>query len=134
MQSENIIRYSEAFKIQVVRELESGIHENYNAAKRAYGIGSASTIINWHSKYGNTYKKRRFIRVESKTDKDKLEQLQARVRELEGALSDTTIDLLLEREYLKMACKEAGIEDVNSFKKKEGTKASTPSSKRKHRP
>jgi len=131
MQSEHIIRYSEAFKIQVVQEIESGIHDNYNVAKRAYGIGSACTIINWHRKYGNKYKKRKFIRVESMTDKDKMRELEQRVRELEGALSDTTIDLLLEREYLKMACQEAGIQDVASFKKKEGMKASRPSSKRR---
>ena len=32
------IRYSEAFKLQVVREIETGKYGNCNAASEAYGI------------------------------------------------------------------------------------------------
>ena len=36
---------------------------------------------------------------------------------LESALSDAHIDLILEREFLKEACRAAGIDDVSEFKK-----------------
>jgi hypothetical protein len=33
-------------------------------------------------------------------------------------LADTNIDLALERQYTRLACERAGIEDVAEFKKK----------------
>ena len=122
-----VIRYSESFKLQVVGEIEAGVHADYASARRAYGIGATGTVSNWHRRYGNTYKKRRLIRVESMADKEKMKRLEERVRQLEQALSDTTIDLLLERQYVKLACRQAGIEDVSGFKKKAGGPVSTGS-------
>ena len=127
MKSKHVIRYSESFKMQVVKELEEGRHGNYNEAKRAYGIGASSTIIKWHAKYGSTYKKRKFIRVESQADRNEMEQMRQRIRDLERTLSDTTMELCLERQWLKMACKKAGIADVESFKKKADGNACTKS-------
>jgi hypothetical protein len=44
--------------------------------------------------------------------------LKQRVRARERALADATVDLAIEREYVKMACQRAGISDVGEFKKK----------------
>ena len=120
-----VVRYSEAFKIQVIRELESGVHADCASARRAYGIGSLSTVTQWYRKYGGTYKRRKFIRIETMENKHELESLKKRVSELEGALADTTIELLLERQFLKFACDEAGIADITAFKKKGVGKVST---------
>jgi transposase-like protein len=42
------IRYSEAFKMQIVRELERG-SINIEQIRRKYGIGGCSTIQRWAS-------------------------------------------------------------------------------------
>ena len=47
-----VIRYSEAFKQEVVRELESGIFENAAQASRRYGIKGEGTVKRWAGQYG----------------------------------------------------------------------------------
>jgi hypothetical protein len=44
------------------------------------------------------------------------------MRELEKALADAHIDAKLDAAYLKIACRAAGIEDVEGFKKKHAGK------------
>ena len=110
------IRYSEAFKIQIVRELEAG-GINVAQIRRKYGIGGGPAIRGWIGKYGNgTLGK--VIRVEKPKERDERAELKRRVRALEAALADANIDLALERQYTRLACERAGIEDVAEFKKK----------------
>src|SRR5262245_56378755 len=102
------VRYSEAFKLQVVHELESeGIA--VQAVKRRYGIGQG-TVNGWVRRYGNGTRGR-IIRVETPEQRDELKQLKERVKRLESLLADANIDLVLERAYTKIACERAGIKD-----------------------
>ena len=110
------IRYSEAFKRQIVRELESA-ELTFAEVKRKYGIGGEETVQAWVGKYGNGTRGR-IIRVETPQERDELKELKQRVKRLESALADANIDLALERAYTRMACERAGIEDVEEFKKK----------------
>lgn len=112
------IRYSEAFKMQVVREVEQeGLACDH--VRHKYGIGAAATVPSWVRKYGNgSWGKR--IRVETPEEINHTEQLKRRVRALERALADTNIDLALERQFTRLACERAGIRDVAEFKKKAG--------------
>ena len=54
-----------------------------------------------------------------------LKRLRQRVRLLERSLADSNIELALERQYTRLACQRAGIEDVAGFKKKAGGKLPT---------
>jgi transposase-like protein len=110
------IRYSEAFKMQVVRELEAG-GINVDQMRRKYGVGGCGTIPKWISQYGNG-SIAKVIRVEKPEERNETEQLKRRVRALERALADTNIDLALERQYTRLACERAGIKDLAEFKKK----------------
>jgi transposase-like protein len=110
------IRYSEAFKIAVVRELEEQ-DMPCDHVRRKYGIRGSVTVQKWVRKYGNGTRGKR-IRVETPEEINHTEQLKQRVRALERALADANIDLVLERAYTKMACERAGIKDVEGFKKK----------------
>jgi|SRR3954467_10038056 transposase len=110
------IRYSEAFKREVVRELEDG-QSTVAAIQRKYGLGGTVTVQRWVRKYGNGTRGR-VIRVEKPEEINETEQLKRRVRQLETALADANIDLAMERAYTKMACDRAGIKDVGEFKKK----------------
>jgi transposase-like protein len=113
-----VVRYSEAFKLQVVRELEEGRHGSCFAAGQAYGIRGGSTVQRWAMEYGREHLTRRVIRVETTDERNELRRTRERVRDLEKALADAHLDLRLEEAYLKVACREAGIQDVGAFKKK----------------
>jgi transposase-like protein len=113
-----VIRYSEAFKLQVLRELEEGRFPNPFAAARAYGISGNGTIEYWARKYSKQHLLRKVIRVEQPKEVDEKRELKKRVRELEKALADAHLKGRFDEAYLKIACRAAGIEDVDAFKKK----------------
>ncbi|HTA29733.1 MAG TPA: transposase [Candidatus Cybelea sp.] len=110
------IRYSEAFKMEVVREVESK-DLPFMQVQRKYGILGSWTVQAWVRKYGNGTRGK-VIRVERPEEISELKRLKARVRQLESALADANIDSALERAYTRLACKRAGITDVEGFKKK----------------
>ena len=108
--------YSEAFKMQVVRELESG-GINFSQMQRKYGIRGAGTLQRWMGEYGSG-RIGKVIRVERPEEQNEKAQLKRRVKALEAALANAHIDLALERAYVEIACERAGVEDVEGFKKK----------------
>ena len=110
------IRYSEGFKIEVVRELE---REDlpYGQLQRKYGIRGDNTVQRWVRKYGNG-SRGKVIRVERPEEINELQALKRRVKQLEKLLVDRNLDLALERASTHMACEAAGIKDVEAFKKK----------------
>ena len=110
------IRYSEAFKLEVVREVEAG-GLAFDAISRKYGIRGSTTVSGWVRKYGNG-SRGKVMRVEKPAEQNELKRLKARVRQLESALGDANIDAALERAYTRLACQRAGIADVAEFKKK----------------
>lgn len=118
-----IIHYSEAFKIEVVREMETqGL--NSNQVRQKFGIRGGGTVENWARKYGNGLLGK-VIRVETSKDVDERKKLKERVKRLESLLADTNLELALERQYTRLACELAGIEDVEEFKKKGAGKPRT---------
>ena len=118
------IRYSEAIKLQVVREIESGRYGSCFAAAQAYGIGGTMTVARWLRHYGKSHLLNKVVRVETIDERNELKRLKARVRELEGALSDAHLDLRLERAFLAISCERNGGDDVAEFKKKHAGKLS----------
>ncbi len=113
-----VMRYSEAFKLQVVRELEQGRFENVGAAGRVYGVRGSETVANWVRRYGKEHLLRKVVRVMKADEQAEVQSLRKRVRELERALADAHLDLKLEAAYVKLACEAAGVKDVVEFKKK----------------
>ena len=114
----SVIRYSEAFKLQVLRELEEGKFSSKEAAKCAYGIGGSETISGWIRKYGKKHLQNKVVRVEKPDETSELKRLRKRVRDLEKGLADAHLDLKFEEAYTRIACRRAGIADVAEFKKK----------------
>lgn len=128
------IRYSEAFKLQVVREVEGGRYGSCFAVAEAYGIRGRATVSRWVRHYGKSHLLGKVVRVETADERNEMKRLKDRVRELEGALSDAHLDMRLERSYLKLACKAAGQDDVVEFKKKHaGMLSMAPSQTGTHR-
>lgn len=118
----DVRQYSEAFKLQVLRELEEGKFSSARAAARAYDIRGGWTIHQWIRGYGKTHLLNKVVRVETPKEVDEMKEMRKRVRALEEALSDAHLELKLEKAYTKIACREAGIDDMEAFKKKHGGK------------
>jgi transposase-like protein len=110
------IRYSEAFKMALVRELEEG-GQPFDTVRRKYGVGGAGILQKWARKYGRG-DLGKVIRVEKPNEVDERDQMKRRIKALETALADAHLDLVIERAYTKIACERAGIEEVGEFKKK----------------
>jgi len=113
-----IVQYSEAFKLQVVAELESGVLTGVAAARERYGIAGAETVQRWLKKYGRDHLRNKIVRVESPKDRDQVKALKKRIRQLEKALADSQVRAVLGEAYYQIVCEEHGIEDAEGFKKK----------------
>jgi transposase-like protein len=110
------IRYSEAFKMQVVGEVErEGV--SVLSVRKKYGVRGAGTVESWVRKYGNG-NRLKIIRVETPEEINEFRRLKERVKRLETALADANIELAIEKAYTQIACERAGIKDVEGFKKK----------------
>jgi len=126
MKQNEAVRYSEAFKQQVISELEAGKYSGAFAAARAYGIRGRGTINGWLRKYGRGDLMPRRVTITTMVEEDKAKALKQRVRELEKALADTHMKELLGEAYLEIACQRLGL-DVEEFKKKAAmTQSETP--------
>jgi len=114
----SVIRYSEAFKLQVVRELEQGRFGSVGEARRAYGVKGSETVAAWVKRFGKDHLLGKVVRVMKANEQAEVQALRKQVRELKGALADAHLDLKLESAYMKLACEAAGVSDVAEFKKK----------------
>lgn len=121
MEPHRYVRYSEAFKQQVVSEVESGRHRSAFAATRAYGIKGVATVTRWLRQYGREDVVAKQVTITTMQEKDEKKALKERVRQLERALADAHMKGLLGDAYLEMACEGLGL-DVEEFKKKHATK------------
>ena len=112
-----VVRYSEAFKRQVIAELECGKFTSILEASNTYGIRGGSTVSRWARKYGHKDLLPKKVRIETLKERDELKEARKRIRQLEAALADAHIDCSLESSYLKIACERVGM-DIADFKKK----------------
>jgi transposase-like protein len=111
------LHYSESFKLQVVREIETGRFANAHAASERYGIRGAATVGRWLRRYGKNHLIGKVVRVETTKERDIVKGLKDRVRELERILADREIEVRLERAFAEIACEVSGI-DLAELKKK----------------
>ena len=110
-----IIRYSQGFKLQLVREVESG-QATAEAVRRKYDIRGSATVLRWVRRYGSgRYGK--IIRVEQPNEVSEAARLRAQLRQAKEALADVHMELALERAYLEVACEQMD-QTVEGFKKK----------------
>lgn len=112
------IRYSEAFKLQVVNELESGALCSISEARDRYGIAGGATVQGWLRKYGKNHLLSKVVRVETSDERDQLKALKAENDRLKRALADLHMKSVLYESWLEVACEEFGVTDLEAFKKK----------------
>jgi transposase-like protein len=110
-----VIRYSEAFKHQVIKEIEDG-SKSLEEARRAYGIGVGS-IQNWMKRMGKFALLPRLIRVETPDEKNRIKDLERQIKELKNALADTQVQCLIAESRFEVVCEQQGW-DPEEIKKK----------------
>lgn len=111
------IRYSEAFKRQVVEQIDRGKYHTAEEARRAYGIRGTMTVGRWIRAYGRAELQVKRVRIETMQEIDEMKAARKRIRELEGALADAHMDCLLEHAFLEIACERMDT-TPEDFKKK----------------
>ena len=110
-----VIRYSKAFKIQAVREVEAG-ESCVEAVQRKYSIKGKGTLMRWVRQLGSgRYGK--IIRVEKAHEVNEAAELRSKLRRVKEALADTHMELALEQADLAVACEELD-QSLEDFKKK----------------
>jgi transposase-like protein len=110
-----VIRYSKAFKMQCMREVESG-KSCASTVQRKYKIKGTATVMRWVRQFGSgRYGK--IIRVEKVDEINEAGQLRTQLRRVKEALADTHLELALEQAFLAVACEELG-QSLEGFKKK----------------
>lgn len=111
-------RYSEAFKLRIMEELRDGKWKSATEAARAYGIAEMS-VYNWMHKLGFEHLKGRLIYVKTRTELDRIKELEEQVLRLKQTLADEVLDHKLDQAFLRIACQRAGT-TVEEIKKKSG--------------
>ena len=129
MTAKTMFRYSEAFKQQVVEDVERGRFASAHEAAHAYGVRGHETVQRWLRQRGRGRFVRETMRVEKPGEPGELKRLQERVRQLEAALADVYMDRALDQSFFEILCEEQGV-DPESFKKKRDGEASTRQSRR----
>lgn len=121
--SRHVMRYSEAFKQQVVDELEAGRFGSAYEASQAYGIDQGS-VKRWVRQYGKAHLLRKVVRVAKPDEPSKIKRLKDRVRRLEAALADSHMDQALSESFFEILCERTDT-DPEAFKKKHAGRVST---------
>lgn len=126
MNNRKIVRYSEAFKMEVVREVEQSLI-SVSKVKLKYGITGNGTVERWIRQFGREHLLPRRIKVETMDEIDRIKKLEREKQELESALSQA---------HLKILCLETLVDETEKHfgvdvKKNYGIKPSKASLKAK---
>ncbi len=106
--------YSQAFKVQVVREYEQGFRTKDELMNK-YKIGGHSTVLQWCRKYGKLYYPK--TKAPGRPMKDPQKQ---RIKDLEGELKEAREKIIVYEKLIEIAKRESGID----VRKNIGTKLS----------
>lgn len=106
--------YSEAFKLQVVREYEQGTRTKDDLMNK-YRIRGHSTVLQWCRKYGKLYYPK--TKVLGRPMKDPQKQ---RIKELEHELKEAREKIMVYEKLMEITKRESGID----VRKNIGTKLS----------
>lgn len=121
-----IRRYSEAFKLTVVKDIEQG-SMSVTEAKKKYGITGNGTVENWLKKLGREHLLPRKVRIESVKEVDQIKKLEKEKQELESALAKAHLKIACLETLVEVAEEEQGVD----LKKKSGSSASKGSLNRR---
>ncbi len=113
--------FSESFKKQKVKEIERKLYTVLEVS-RMYDV-SRGSVYNWLDKYSMTNKRGVRLIIEPMSDAKKIQELQARIKELEQLVGQKQIQLEFTEKMIELAEERYQID----IKKKSGSKHSSGS-------
>jgi transposase-like protein len=122
-------RYSQSFKQKVVDEIEQG-KITMNGARRLYGIRGGAIIQDWIRKFGKLYLLNKVVKVEMKDEVSKLKQVEQEKKELESALAQAHLKLLVYESLIEVAGDHYGVDLKKSFGQQPSSKHETKPGKK----
>jgi len=120
-----VIRYSQAFKQQIVQEIEDG-KESISGARLKYGITGASTVQHWMKRMGKLASLPKIIRVETPNEKARVKDLERQIRELKNALAETQVRYVIAESQFEVVCEQQGLDPEEVKKKLDAERSSKP--------
>ncbi|MBW7959835.1 MAG: transposase [Candidatus Promineofilum sp.] len=108
MKKQVIKRYSEAFKRQVVGEYKEG--HSISALRAKYGITGNGTIERWIKKYACASLRHELVVIQRADEREHQKALEARIRELETAVAQLTLEKIVLESSLTEAEQLLGME------------------------
>ena len=109
-----INRYSTAFKLKVVTEIETGKY-SIAQARRVYDIKGWSTIQDWMKKYGKTHLLPKMVRIEMRDERDQIKELKNQIKVLQRALSKAQVDNLCWQSLVEVIDEKYGIDSKKNY-------------------
>jgi len=109
------IRYSDAFKQEIVREVETGTR-SLSEVRQVYNLGSC-TVQRWIKRMGKFDLLPRAIRVEKPDEKNRIKELERQIKDLKNALAETQVRYIIAESQLEVVCEQQGL-NVEEVKKK----------------
>ena len=109
-------RYSEAFKLQVVSEFESG--SSTSNLRLKYGISGGSTIGQWVEKYAREGYRSKAIRIQKADEFHELKAMKKKIVALESALSESVLENRMLKATIEAADKELRTDLKKNYAKK----------------
>lgn len=100
-------RYSEAFKLQVVSEYEGG--QSVRALRHKYGITGNGTVERWVRKYGHAGLRHELVVIQRPDERKREKRLEERVKALESAVAQLTLENIVLETSLEEAEKLLGM-------------------------
>ena len=100
--------YSEALKLQVVRQYEGG-HFTKDDLMKKYKLGGHSLVLQWCRKYGKLYYSKSIRPGRPMKDPQK-----RKIKELEQALKEAREKIMVYEKLIEVAKRESGIEIIKN--------------------
>jgi len=113
-----IVRYSETFKLQILKEIEESNLSIFDVQKK-YGINGGETIRSWVRKYGKLNLINRIVRIETPNEKNRLKELEKENKNLKIALADAHLKQITSESFLEVMCDQLNM-SMEEVKKKFG--------------
>jgi transposase-like protein len=107
MKKETMKRYSEAFKHQVVSEYERG--QSVLSLRKKYGITGNGTVQRWVRKYSHAGLRHELVVIQRAEERDREKMLEERIKELESAVAQLTLEKIVLESSLEEAEKLLGV-------------------------
>ena len=108
-------QYSLSFKQKVISEIEGG-KLTKEGARKLYDIGGGSVINSWIKKFGKEHLLNKVVRIEMKDEVSRLKQLEREKKELESALAQAHLKLIVYESIIEVAEEELGIDLKKNLK------------------